>query len=378
MKFVMERKRLLEALAQLVSVAPTANTIPILNNVLVVAGSGRLALTATDMDRVLTIDVEAVSIGSKGTTTVNAASFLAFARAAPDGCQIEAELVDRKGDRLVLRADRAKISLPVMPAADFPPGPADTSFTATFDVSGTALTAALHRVVHAISNEETRYYLNGVYLHRHENGLRLVATDGHRLALAALAPETVPPEDMAGVIVPRMAIRDLLAMAKGGETLTIEISANGLRASATPDNNPGVVFRTKLVDGTFPDYFRVIPGTNESGAQLDRARFQSAVQRCAVLVAKDYNDRSVKLVLAKRTVTVSRNRHEQGEVEDEMDAQLQGKESETGFNYAYMAAALEAIDGATVDLDFTPGGPILLRDAADRDGQLQVVMAMRV
>jgi DNA polymerase-3 subunit beta len=369
MKFVMERGVLLRALGLVGRTVARRNTIPILSNTLIAAGKSGVTFAGTDMDRWLSVEAETVSIGKAGATTANVANLTAFVRSTPDGCQVEAEL---KADRLVLRAGRAKASLQTLAPADFPAAKTE-DYTTSIDISGKALGEALDRVAHAQSNEETRYYLNGVYTHVRDGLLRLVATDGHRLAWTTLKPEGAVPEEMPGIIVPRQATADLqtLAADAGEGNLTFEISTARLKVTVG-----NIAFETKLIDGTFPDYDRVIPSDNDCGFQARRADFESAVARCAALTSKE--SRAVKLTFAKGLAQLSQRTENAGDVEDELEVELRGKPAETGFNSSYMAQALAALDSDSIDIEFTPGGPILLRDPADRDGQLQVVMAMRV
>lgn len=370
MKFVIERGEMLRALtlAGRVAQRTTKSTIPILGHALISAGKSTISFTVTDMDRLLCAEVEAVAIGKKGSITANVASMLAFVRATAEGGQVEVELT---GEHLVLRAGRARAKLPTLPVADFPvPKPDDA--TASIDINGDALAAAIGRVSHAQSNEETRYYLNGIFFHIRDGKLRLVATDGHRLAWTDVITEGQVPEDMPGIIVPSKSAGDMQALATdAAENITLEISATRLRIIVA-----GVEFGTRLVDGTYPDYDRVIPKDNECSFQADRAAFEGAAARCAALGSKE--SRAIKLTVQKNLVQVASRNPDTGDVEDEIEAQHQGKAAETGFNGAYMAQALAALGSDSLDVEFTPGGPILLRDPADKDGQLQVVMAMRV
>ncbi|MFO1081907.1 MAG: DNA polymerase III subunit beta [Reyranellaceae bacterium] len=370
MKFTMERNALLEALALAGRVAARRNTIPILSHALVETGRGAVRVTVTDMDRLLTAEAEAVSIDGKGATTVSAHHLAAFVKATPDGCQVEAEL---KGGRLVLRAGRAKASLPTLDPKDFPVR-TDEAFDVSLKVKASALALALKRVVHAQSNEETRYYLNGVFLHRQDAGLRLVATDGHRLAWAALPIDEAVPAELPGVIIPRAAVADLQAFAAGGDqVLEIHVSASRVRVTFG-----AVDYGTKLVDGTFPDYHRVIPTEFESGFEAGRAEFQSALARCATLADVEGKGRAIKLTCEQGVVRLEGKASDDGDVEDELDARLHGKPAVTGFNSTYMAEALAALAGPSLELEISTGGPMALRDPADRDAHLQIVMAMRV
>jgi DNA polymerase-3 subunit beta len=375
MKLVIERAELLGALTLADKVVARRNTIAILSHVLLSTTKGGIAVTGTDMDRFVTVEAPAGTVARKGTTTVNAASLMNFVRATPDGGQVELEH-DEKAGRVVLRAGRARATLPTLPPADFPVAPAE-DFAHQVDVDGKTLAAAIKRVAHCMSNEETRYYLNGAYLHSQDGALRLVATNGHTLAWARLPVESTVPEAWPGIIVPRQAVHDLAGLAAdAGTPLTLQANEHRLKVSLER-----TVYVTRLVDGTFPDYERVIPKQSDSGFSTRRDGLESALARCAAVIAgnaKEKGSKAVRLTVDKRTLQLSVRDAERGDVEDEVDAALTGQPSETGFNSVYMAAALGALEGDTVDAEFSPGAPIVLRDAADRERQLQIVMAMRV
>ena len=229
MKFTMERGAAMRALTLAARVGRPNKTLPILSHALITATKGRVSLAVTDMDRHLVAEIGGAATGKNGSTTANVTSITAFIRATPDGGQIEAELV---GDNLVLRAGRARASLPTLPPADFPSLPHDDT-KAEVEVAGDALALAIGRVAHAQSNEQTRYYLNGVYLHARDDKLRLVATDGHRLGWADVTPNREIPEHLPGIIVPRQAVGDLLLLATEAKAgaLTLEISETRLRVA---------------------------------------------------------------------------------------------------------------------------------------------------
>jgi len=379
MKLVIDRTTLLEALRHVDKVVAQRNTVPILSYVLLATTKGGLAVSGTDMDRFVTVEASAESVGRPGTTTVNGASFVSFVRALPDGAQVELEQ-DNKAARVVLRAGRARATLPTLPPADFPLTPAD-DFAHRVAVDGKTLAAALKRVAHCMSTEQTRYYLNGAFLHRppgdQADALRLVATNGHTLAWTRLPVEGLLPETWPGIIVPHQAVHDLAGLAAdAGTPVTLQANEHRLRVSLER-----TLYTTRLVDGTFPDYERVIPSQSDSGFSTRRDGLESALARCAAVIAgnaKVKGAKAVRLTVDKRTLQISARDAERGDVEDEVDAALTGKPGETGFNSVYMAAALGALEGSTVDCEFSPGAPILLRDAADPQQQLQIVMAMRV
>jgi DNA polymerase-3 subunit beta len=368
MKFVMERDAALRALGFTNRVVARRNTVPILAHALVTAGKSKISFRGTDMDRLLDAEVVGGGSAKTGSTTVNAANLLSFVRATADGSQIEAEL---NGDKLTLRSGRARVLLPTLPVADFPTLKADDSYV-EIAVAGETLTKAIDRVAHAMSNETTRYYLNGIYLYRHGARLRLVATDGHRLAWTEFAASSILPEELPSIIIPRQSIGEIKALATEakGDDLSLEISTTGLRCTGRD-----VEFHTKLVDGTFPDYQRVIPDQHDCQFTTTSAALSAAVTRCASL---GDNTHGVKLEISKGTAQLSRNHPDAGSISDEIDVELTNKPAATGFNSAYMLEALHALGSQSVEIEFTPGAPILLRDPADRDGHMQVVMAMRV
>lgn len=369
MKFTMERDAAQRALTLATRIIERRNTIPILSHAVITAGRKRVTLAVTNIDRHMLIEIPGASTQATGETTASAANMLAFVRATAAGSQVELELT---GEKLVLRSGRARASLLTLPAADFPKMPHEEA-SAEILVAGDVLAKAIGQVAHAQSSETTRYYLNGIYLHAREGKLGLVATDGHRLGLAIIEPSQALPE-FAGIIVPREAVPELLRIATEAkqEELTLEISPTRLRCA-----QGDVEFSTKLIDGTFPDYDRVIPRDNDCRFAAGRVAFTGAVARCATLGSDETS--AVRLSIDKGTAELSRRVLDAGEVSDELEVQLDGKAAAvTGFNSSYMTAALEALACPDIDVEFTPGGPIVMRRSGDRDGQLQIVMAMRV
>ena len=370
MKFTVERDAALRALTLATRITEKRNTIPMLGHAAITAGKSRVTLAVTNMDQHMVVEMATANTSKTGQTTANAGRMLAFVRATAPGSQIEAELKDEK---LILRAGRARATLPTLPIADFPVLP-DNDAGAEVEIDGDVLAQAIDRVAHAQSDEETRYYLNGIYLHERDGKLRLVATDGHRLGLAEIAPAKALPANLAGIIVPRGAVPELMRLAADAkkETITLEISGHRLRVA-----HGDVEFGTKLVDGVFPDYDRVIPKQNDCRFSVGRVALEGAIARCAALGSDGNN--AVKIEIGKGSAQLSRRSLDAGDVSDELDVQETGKPSATGFNSAYMSDALAALACPDIDVEFAPGGPIVVRRSTDsRDGELQVVMAMRV
>lgn len=369
MKFTMERDAALRALTLATRIVERKNTIPILGHVAITALKNRISLAVTDMDRWMKIEIGGASTQKTGATTVNAGNMLAFVRATPAGTQVEVEVTDEK---LVMRAGRARVTLLTLPFEDFPALKTEEA-AAEILVAGDALARAIGQVAHAQSDEETRYYLNGIYLHERAGRLGLVATDGHRLGLALVEPSKPLPETLEGIILPRQAVPELLRIATEAkqDDLTLEISATRLQVA-----HREIEFSTRLVEGTFPDYDRVIPRNNDCRFSTGRVAFAGAVARCATLGSDATT--AVRMQIHKGSAELSRKVQDAGEVSDEVEVQVSGTPSLTGFNSSYMTEALDALACPDVDVEFSPGGAIALRRSTDpKDGELQIVMAMR-
>src|SRR5215510_7647408 len=266
MKVTVERAALLKSLGHVHRVVERRNTIPILANVLIKADNSKLAFKATDLDLEVT-EAIAAEVGPAGSTTVPAHMFYDIVRKLPEGTQI---LLEASGDRatLALRAGRSRFSLQTLPESDFPDLAAG-EMTHKFSLAAKDLKRLIDKTQFAISTEETRYYLNGIYLHTAGDGqasaLRAVATDGHRLAQIDLAaPQGAA--GMPGVIVPRKTVGEVQRLIEDGEVqIGIELSPTKVRFTLGD-----VVLTSKLIDGTFPDYARVIPLGNDKKLTIDK------------------------------------------------------------------------------------------------------------
>ncbi|MCC7048208.1 MAG: DNA polymerase III subunit beta, partial [Alphaproteobacteria bacterium] len=297
MKLTIERAALLKALAHAQSVVERRNTIPILSNVLLEAAPGGLALTATDMDLAIA-EQTAADVAMPGATTVSVHTLYDIVRKLPDGAQVEIATGDAEGGdggQLGLRGGRSRFRLPTLPRDDFPMLGDNAELPHAFSLPASELKALIDRTRFAISTEETRYYLNGIYLHAAKNGdgtLRAVATDGHRLARA----ETALPSGaagMPGVIVPRKAVAELYKLVQdSADPVAVNLSNTKIRFALD-----SVVLTSKLIDGTFPDYERVIPANNDKSMEVDSREFAAAVDRCQTIAAE--KSRAVKLSLKK-------------------------------------------------------------------------------
>jgi DNA polymerase-3 subunit beta len=374
MKLKADRATLLKALAHIQSVAEKRNTIPILANALIAVRDGRLSFTATDMEIAVVEEVPAAT-KRDGATTAPALTLYEIVRKLPDGAEVELDFAG--GDaQLALRAGRYATSLVTLPTDDFP------SMTAgqlphRFHLSALALRGLIDRTRFAISTEETRYYLNGIFLHAADGAdgrvLRAVATDGHRLARV----EEPLPEgagSMPGVIVPRKTVaelRKLLDEASGD----VECALSDTRIQFTVGN---VQLTSKLIDGTFPEYERVIPRDNEKILRVGKKDFAEAVGRVAAISSE--RSRPVKMSLNRDLLVLSAASPEQGTATEELDGDRVKYDStplEIGFQARYLNDITDQI-GGEVEFLFSDGAaPTVVRDAGDSSA-LYVLMPMRV
>ena len=374
MKFKADRATLMKALAHIQSVAEKRNTIPILANAKIEAADGKLHFTATDMEIAVVEDVPA-SVARPGATTVPAATLYEIVRKLPDNAELEFEATGDAG-QLKLRAGRYATSLVTLPVDDFP------SMTAgqlpyRFHISSLALRGLIDRTRFAISTEETRYYLNGIYLHSADGAvgrvLRAVATDGHRLArVEEPAPEGA--DGMPGVIIPRKTVSELrkLLDEESGD-VEVGLSDTRIQFKAGP-----VTLTSKLIDGTFPEYERVIPRDNDKVLRVGKKDFSDAVGRVSAISSE--RSRPVKMSLAQDLLTLSAASPEQGTASEELDSDRVKYASdplEIGFQARYLNDITDQIE-SQVEFHFSDGSaPTIVRDA-DNGNALYVLMPMRV
>ncbi|MGB0920533.1 MAG: DNA polymerase III subunit beta [Alphaproteobacteria bacterium] len=372
MKFTIERNALLKALAHVQSVVERRNTIPILSNVLIETANNALHLTATDLE-IAVIETAEASAGQDGAITAPAHTLYDIVRKLPDGADIEFDSTTTDG-RIALRAGRSQFALSSLPKDDFPVM-ADGDLPNTFDVSADELKRLIDRTRFAISTEETRYYLNGIYLHAADEGgtpvLRAVATDGHRLAQAQCElPDGAA--NMPGVIVPRKTvaeIRKLLDEVTG--SVTIALSETKIRFTVG-----SVTLTSKLIDGTFPDYERVIPKGNDRSLVVSGDLFAAAVDRVSTISTE--KSRAVKLKISEGLVELSANSPDAGSAVEEVAAEFESEPLEIGFNAKYLLDITGQISGDNAEFILgDSNAPTIVRDAADQ-AALYVLMPMRV
>jgi DNA polymerase-3 subunit beta len=372
MKLTIERAALLRALGHVQSVVERRNTIPILSNVLLRAEDGQLALSATDMDLEIVASVAAHG-ARKGATTAPAHTLYDIVRKLREGAQIELETAGDKGS-MTLRSGRSTFTLACLPPEDYPLM-AGGDLAHSFTLSAADLKRLIDRTRFAISTEETRYYLNGIYLHAAKSDnlpmLRAVATDGHRLARM----EIPLPEGAGGmppVIVPRKTVTELRKLLdEVDQDIQISLSDTKIRFVLGD-----AVLTSKLIDGTFPDYDRVIPSGNDKILEVVCKDFAEAVDRVSTISSE--KSRAVKLTIERGSLMLSATSPENGTATEEIEVRYTASPLEIGFNSRYLLDITEQIEGEGVRFAMADAAsPTVVRDTADGSA-LYVLMPMRV
>jgi len=372
MKLSIERAALLRAVSQAQSVVERRNTIPILANVLIEAEGDTVSFRATDLD-IEVVDKAPAQVERAGATTVSAVTLHEIVRKLPDGALVQL-IEDGAAARLTVQAGRSNFQLATLPKEDFPVMTA-TEYDANFAAPAPVLRRLFDKSKFAISTEETRYYLNGVFFHTSEGEtgpvLRAVATDGHRLArIDAAVPAGA--ETMPGVIVPRKTVGELRKLLDDDDmTIAVSVSETKIRF-ATPE----ITLTSKVIDGTFPDYTRVIPQANTRRMEVDAADFAKAVDRVATVSSE--RSRAVKMALDEDRLVLSVNAPDSGNAEEELAVAYGDDRLEIGFNAKYLLEIASQVDRENaVFLFSSPGEPTLMREGNDTTA-IYVVMPMRV
>jgi len=371
MQLTIERAALLKALGHVQSVVERRNTIPILSNVLLSADRDTMAFSATDLDMEI-VDETPGRVDGQGQITAPAHTLYEIVRKLPEGAEVELRF---SGDdpRLQVSAGRSKFNLPVLPAGDFPVMSSD-GLSSRITIDTNDLIRLIDKTRFAISTEETRYYLNGLYLHTVVEGgmtkLRAVATDGHRLALAEM-PAPDGAAGVPGVIVPRKTVQEARRLLEdAGETVDLQVSAQKIRFEFGR-----AALTSKVIDGSFPPYERVIPRDNNRVLTVDNTLFAKAVDRVATISAE--KSRSVKMAIEPGRVILTVRNMEAGQGVEELEVDYDGEPFEISFNARYLLDVTEQM-GAVAEFRFAdPSQPTLMLDPTDPDVQY-VLMPLRV
>jgi DNA polymerase-3 subunit beta len=369
MKATIERAILLKALSHIQSVVERRNTIPILSNVLIETSEGGLRLMATDLDLQVVETIEA-QVETPGATTVAAHTLFDIARKMAEGSQVQ--LTAAEGKMLVV-AGRARFNLQTLPREDFPVI-AEGELPTKFDLPAETLKQIIDKTRFAISTEETRYYLNGIFLHVSDDAtpvLKAAATDGHRLARVTV-PRPDGAEGMPDVIIPRKCVgelRKLLDEVDG--SVEVSLSPTKIRFGLGT-----AILTSKLIDGTFPDYSRVIPTANDKLLRIDPRSFEEGVDRVATIASE--KTRAVKMSLDRDKITLSVTSPENGTAAEEVPGDYTSAGFEIGFNARYLLDILGQLDGDLIEVHLADAAaPTLIREN-DKAPALYVLMPMRV
>jgi DNA polymerase-3 subunit beta len=339
--------------------------MPILSNVLLVAKDNELLVTATDLEVELVAQAE-VAVEAGGEITVSGRKLLDICRALPEGSDID---ISVSGEKLVVRSGRSKFSLATLPAAEFPTVE-DIKAGQTIKVDQKDLGRLIEKTHFSMAQQDVRYYLNGMLIETGGKLLRAVATDGHRLALCEVEIAGAKMDEQQ-VIVPRKGVLELQRLMTGSGSLNIELGANHIRIQLE-----GIRFTSKLIDGRFPEYDRVIPKESSNELTADREAFKGSLQRTAILSNEKY--RGIRLIIRDSGVVMQAHNPEQEEAEEELEVEYSGEDIEIGFNVNYLLDALSAVDGDEVRLSVLDGNSSCLIRQPGKDDSKFVVMPMRL
>ena len=364
MKFSAERESLLAALQSVIGVVERRQTMPILANLLLSADQGKLAVTATDLEVELVASA-AIKSGSDGRITVPGRKLLDICRSLPADVTLN---FSQDGDKLTVKAGKSRFVLATLPAADFPVID-ELAQQQTLSLAQADLRRLLDKTHFSMAQQDVRYYLNGMLLETDGKMLRTVATDGHRLALCEMDLPSKSPGQQ--VIVPRKGVLELQRLLGTEGNVEVTVGSNHIRAQIGD-----VRFTSKLIDGRFPEYSRVIPSAPSKAVIADREVLRAALQRTAILANEKY--RGIRLALKKNTVTLQAHNPEQEEAEEQVEVNYKGEDLEVGFNVGYLLDALAAVDGTEVEIGVTDGNSSCLVRAPGATSARYVVMPMRL
>ena len=365
MKFIISRDALLKPLNLVAGVVERRQTLPVLSNVLLTLEGNQLALTGTDLEVELIGRVEVSSSIAEGEITVPARKLVDICKSLPDGVDIEFSV---EAGKATVKAGRSRFTLVTLPASEFP-SVEEGAGELALELPQSVLKRLIERTGFAMAQQDVRYYLNGMLLELKNGRLRMVATDGHRLALCT-APETISAAD-ASVIIPRKGVLELVRLLEGDESLRLVIGSNHVRAA-----NKQFTFTSKLVDGKFPEYERVLPKSPDKSVVGERLVLKQAFARTAILSNEKY--RGVRLRLSNDTLEMIANNPEQEQAEEVVSVEYQGDDLEVGFNVSYLLDVLSVLNGNKVRISLADSASSALIEEAEAGDSLYVVMPMRL
>ena len=367
MKFTIQREQLLKTLQLVTGVVERRQTLPVLANLLVKATDNQLELTGTDLEVELVAICEA-QVEQTGEVTLPARKFADIWRSLGDGVEVS---VSVEGDKAVVKSGRSRFSLATLPAADFPKvpgGDADVSLI----VQQSVLRALIDDVAFAMAQQDVRYFLNGMLLEVSDEHLRAVATDGHRLAMGTNSDTKAEATGRVRVIIPRKGVLEMSRLLDGEhETVELQLGGNHLQMKSGP-----YTLTTKLVDGQFPDYEKVIPSDTSRKLQGDRETLRQAFQRTSILSNEKY--RGVRLIIEGEQLTIQANNPEQEEAEEVVPIEFNGEQMEIGFNVSYLLDVLGVLDTEQIQISVSDANSSAIIEGIGHDESVYVVMPMRL
>lgn len=367
MKISIDREQLLSALQAVANVVERRQTLPVLSNVLLSAEGMDLSLTATDMEVESIARVEA-TVARPGAVTVPGRKLLDICRSLPAQSSV---MLEEKDGKVRLQTGRSRFSLSTLPASDFPTlASVDEAFS--LDIDPGVLQGLISSTQFAMAHQDVRYYLNGLLLEVGPKGLKAVATDGHRLAMAEALQTGTQGDELRQLIIPRKGVAEIQRLAgQSSGSITLAGSANQIRVKAGRQS-----LTVKLVDGKFPDYERVIPRNGDKLVLSDRESLKSALQRTAILSNEKF--RGVRLNLSSGALKASTHNPEQEEAEEDLEVEYQGEPLEIGFNVSYLLDVLNVLGAEKVQVSLSDPNSSCLIQAAGEERAKYVVMPMRL
>ncbi|MFZ0467697.1 MAG: DNA polymerase III subunit beta [Thiogranum sp.] len=366
MKFTVDRETLLKPLQQVIGVVERRQTLPVLGNLLMVAGNNGLVITATDLE----VEIQSrvgIEIDEPGEITLPARKLVDICKALPEGAKVQFSINDQKAQ---IRSGKSRFTLATLPAADFPlveTIKGDCSFT----IPQSRLKELIERTQFSMAQQDVRYYLNGLMLEISNGLLRGVATDGHRLALCDM-PVDIRVSETRQVIVPRKGIQELLRLLESNDELVqVDVGSNHIGIS-----NADIRFSSKLVDGRFPDYDRVVPKGGDKLVLADRELLRQALSRTSILSNEKY--RGIRLNLEKNIIKIQAHNPEQEEADEEFEVDYTGAGLEIGFNVTYLLDVLSSVRSDHVEITLSDSNSSCLMREPGTEQYRYVVMPMRL
>jgi len=372
MQFEVSKSSLVKILSNVSGAVERKNTIPILLNVKIEARAGKVDFTTTDMDIVITSTISDANIKTEGATTIPAQLLLDIVRKIPDGVNIDL-LISEDGNQAIIKYNKSKFSLPCLDAIEFPTL-SEGEMTHDFIIEAKELARIIDKSRFAISSDETRYYLNGLYIHIAKNDegkfeLKAVATDGHRLALSSYANDNFDKE-IPGVIIPKKTINEIRRIIEDEDNVKVSLSNSKIKIKCS---NCTIV--SKLIDGQFPEYDKVVPKNNDKTININKKTIFDAIDRVAT-VANDKH-RTIKLNLESGKIQLQVSSSDGGFADEEVEVDFSGDKIEAGFNSRYLLEIINQLDSNDINLKFNDSFSPVIVDSADLKG-LYVIMPVRV